>query len=346
MNKLFDSLAEQIKMVETLRKNIAEKMRSNKMTINGDELIMPVEKDNFSGKIAAIDGGLLAKELHGCDLVLTRAVAAIFDYENNKLVKHGYHPNSSPMPKVEGLANGLDLIDFNWHQNIARMKSEIGVAIETIEKFELDILALDGSIIPQMQDRPTESSVIKKEYNELLEMYKKLYKISDEKGCTLLSIVKDCRAKRVVEELKEICANTDEKKVLDMSNDTLFLQFLLKKGERTCCFPYAKKWTENNILKELQPWGQQIYIFYMQCAEMDRPMRIEMIGKNADEIAPKIYALSAINNKYAYPAVLIEADLRAALLPKEMERAYRSLFGRLGNVPSLMNLKRNTRPFR
>ena len=346
MDKLFDSLASQIKMVEELRKSSAEHIRTNKTRLNGAELIIPVEKGAFNGNIAAVDGGLLAKELHGCDLVLTRAVAAIFEYENNILKKHYYHPEPSPIPKLDGLANGLDIMDFNWYQSIARLKSEIGTAIETVEKFELDMLLLDGSILPQTQDRPAESSEIRREYLELLELYKKLYKKSTDKGCKLLSVIKDCRAKRIVEMLKAADLKVEEKKVLEMSNDTLFLQFLLKKGERTCVVPYSNNWIENSILKELAPWGQQINVFYMQCAEMDRPMRIEMIGSDTEEVASKLYSLSAINEKYAYPAVLIEADLRAALLPEEMGRAYRSLFGRLGNVPSLMNLKRNSRPFR
>ncbi len=345
MKKIFDRIAEQISMVENLRKKTAENVRKDELDIFGRKFIKKMNKKKVNGKVSAVDGGLLARELHGCDLVLVRSVSAVFEYENGKLRNYWYWPEPNPEPSLESMVNGLALIDFSWHQNIVRLKSEIKTATETIKKFEPKLMLLDGSLVPQIQDRPADTSVIRKEYDELIDMYKKMYKTAKDKNCMLASVIKDCRGKRIVEMLKQ-GLDGDEKKVLNLSNDTLFLQYLLKEGERTSAVLYSKDWAEHPILKDLQPWSSMIHIMYLQATEMDRPLRVEFLGDKEEEVADTVYSLSDINKRYAYPAVLIEADLRAALQPIEMERVYRSLFGRLGNIPTLMNLKRNSRPFR
>ena len=78
----------------------------------------------------------------------------------------------------------------------------------------------------------------------------------------------------------------------------------------------------------------------------DRPLRVEFLEgeKKYGEIIGVIASLSKINRNYAYPAVLIDADLRAAMDPLELERAKRSLSLFAG--PELLQLRRNSRPFR
>ncbi|MEM4272564.1 MAG: hypothetical protein QXH30_03150, partial [Candidatus Bilamarchaeaceae archaeon] len=85
---------------------------------------------------------------------------------------------------------------------------------------------------------------------------------------------------------------------------------------------------------------------YSKPVRGDRPIRIEFLNgqRPFGEVAEFISALSSINRSYAYPAILIDADLRAALYPEELERAVKSLSLFAG--PSLLNLRRNSRPFR
>ncbi|MBI5229117.1 hypothetical protein HY991_03330, partial [Candidatus Micrarchaeota archaeon] len=88
----------------------------------------------------------------------------------------------------------------------------------------------------------------------------------------------------------------------------------------------------------------------------DRPLRVDFLdtGKGSSEetveviqrVSSLIYSLSKLNKNYAHPAVLIEADLCAALNPEEIERTYNTLFSVLGPKSALFKLRRNIRPFR
>ena len=80
----------------------------------------------------------------------------------------------------------------------------------------------------------------------------------------------------------------------------------------------------------------------------DDGLRVEFVEGTCDPqvLASLVMSLSRINRRYAYPAVLIEADMRAAMDPMEMERAYRRLFMKAGGAQGVMKLRRDERPFR
>jgi hypothetical protein len=88
--------------------------------------------------------------------------------------------------------------------------------------------------------------------------------------------------------------------------------------------------------------------FYLKASEGDRPMRVEFVeGKRRfDEIASLVFSLSRISKNYAYPAILIEADMRAALDQAELDRVYGEIVAKTGLRSSLMKLRRDSRPFR
>ena len=65
-------------------------------------------------------------------------------------------------------------------------------------------------------------------------------------------------------------------------------------------------------------------------------------GDDVDAAASLLFSLSAISENFAYPAVLIEADMCAALDPREIEPLENSLHSLAGIRP----LRRNQRPFR
>jgi hypothetical protein len=88
------------------------------------------------------------------------------------------------------------------------------------------------------------------------------------------------------------------------------------------------------VLKDLEA---EIYFFYMRPLGDDTPIRVEFLTKEFDRVATIVQSLSKISRSYAYPAVLIEADLRAALNPIEMEKL---------DKLNLRPLRRNSRPFR
>jgi hypothetical protein len=158
-------------------------------------------------------------------------------------------------------------------------------------------------------------------------------------------VIKDSRSKRFIEIVSKRFQG--EPGFLHTS-DTNFLHFLLEAGERTCAFPYSSSPAKHQVLKDLGKWAEKILSFYLKPVEGDRPLRVEFLSgqKPFSEIAQLIYSISCLNKSYAYPAVLIEADLRAALGSEELERAYASLFAKIGRTSAILRLRRNSRPFR
>lgn len=297
-------------------------------------IAIPVKKTEINLQIAANDAGLLSKELHGVDILLGRAVAVKFYYEKNKLISVEYHPAS--FPKIEyDVKTGLDEREVLWHKSLFRLKLEIRNAISAIEKFLPQIFLLDGSITPLLSDRPSEDSQLGEDYKEVVSLYKKLYSLCERKNIALAGVIKDSRGKRFIEIVKG--------KIEENCADSVFLHYLLNEGERTFVFNYRE---ENTIIRDLSPWGRKVNIFYLKPSKNDRPLRIEFLPSkySFSEFASILYTLSSISSSYAYPAILIEADMRAALNPEEMESAEK-MFS-LYSGGSILPLRRNSRPFR
>ncbi len=346
---------QEIQKTEHLQLQLAEKLRKDNPELTFREaleskLINTASDQNVQGKISAIDGGLLAEELHSIDLVLVRAVAAIFEYENSKLKNHYYHPSAFPEYEIH-TPSALDTHETIWYRNIARLEREISIAIESLQKHSPTAIFLDGSIIPQVSDKPSKDSEVYIHYQNLLQLYSKLFSLAEEKNCILAGVIKDSRGKQFLNLLeKHLELNAEEKAVLKKSNDSAFLFNLLEEKERTFAFRYASI-TEHPILRDFREQAERIASFYLKAVKYDRPLRIDFLlpekgGKRIDEIASLIYALSKHNQQYAYPAILIEADLRAALDPKELEIVYNRIFSSVGMRSSIFKLRRNTRPFR
>ncbi|VVB98593.1 Uncharacterised protein [uncultured archaeon] len=149
-------------------------------------------------------------------------------------------------------------------------------------------------------------------------------------------MIKDSRSKRFVDIAKA---------AIDLhSSDTVFLNHLLKEGERTFAFRYTSDVKRHPITRDFGTEAEAVNAMYLKPVEGDRPLRVEFIGSDFSGIASLVYTLSKINRTYAYPSVLIEADLRAALDPLELERAQKSLAMQTGM--GMMPLRRNSRPFR
>jgi uncharacterized protein (UPF0335 family)/disulfide oxidoreductase YuzD len=339
-----------IAKLEEERKELAEKLRGSSIEIFPDALerglIHKIDKKEINAKIAAVDGGLLAQEFHGFDLVLSRAVAVIFEYENSSKKKHFYHPRAFPEPDVDALT-ALDTHEFTWHKGLFRLKKEIRTAIETIEKFKPDYLFIDGSIVPQISDKPSEDSLVRPLYNEVVSYYGELYEKSEKNDCQLVGIIKDSRGKRFIEIIEKSSSKLNTE-ILKKSNDSSFLHFLLNEGERTFTLNYASSAREHQVLKDLKDWGARVKILYMKPVSEDRPLRVEFLDvkKEVDEVASLVYSISKINKKYAYPAILIEADMRAAMDRLEIDRAYGNLLLKAGMRSSILKLRRDMRPFR
>jgi len=308
------------------------------------EIVHPVLGTPISGKIAAVDAGIAGEELHGFNLLLMRTVGAVFTYENSRVASHDYFPSALPALQYD-MRSGLDSHDVMWHKSLFRLKGELNCAADLMKKHRPAALLMDGSIAPLLSDKPSEESEIRPLYDEVVAGYKSLYETAWSGGCTLLGIIKDSRSKRFIEIAQKHSQNEPG---FSHTSDTNFLHFMLEAGERTCAFSYSSSPAKHQVLKDLGDWAGKILSFYIKPVKEDRPLRVEFLSgqKTFSEVASLSHSLSCAHKAYAYPAVLIEADLRAALDGDEFERAYGGLLSKLGRSASLMRLRRNSRPFR
>lgn len=308
-------------------------------------LIQKINSHKTNGLFCAIDGGIVCEEFHGLDVAISRSNASCFSYEDSKLVKAQYYPKSRPDFEICAHSS-LGQFEKMRFISLTRLKSELQCAINSLEEFSPNYLLLDGSIAPLMDDKPPEDSKLAPLYHELISIYKTLYSLCAQKNCALIGVTKDSRAKRLTD-IISVCVPSHSES-LSTCHDTVFLDHLLKKGERTTAFRYSGSPQKNPIFKDLGEFSQKILAFYLKPVEYDRPLRVEFLSNDLSfsQIADAISDLSAINPNYAYPAVLIEADLRAAIEPREVEQTFEHLASKIGHKQPILKLRRNSRPFR
>jgi len=342
-------IAAQIASTEKARAELAQRLRFNSGKIEYSEtlereLVHKVALVPVDGTIAAVDGGIVGEELHGFNFLLMRAVGALFTYKASKAVSHAYFPSSLP-PMQYDVRSGLDSHDVMLHNSLFRLKGELSLAAALIQKHSPACLMMDGSIAPLLSDKPSEESEMRPLYEEVLAAYQSLYESAWKANTTLVGVIKDSRSRRFIEIVQK---HSQGEPGFAHTSDTNFLYFMLDAGERTCAFTYSSASSKHPILKDLGQWSEKILSFYLKPVKDDRPLRVEFLSgqRTFSEIASLVHSLSCTHKSYAYPAILIEADLRAAMPPDEFERAYGSLFSRLGRSASLMRLRRNERPFR
>lgn len=334
------SAAKHIFEITSKTREEALKIRNSNILIKEaleKEIFKKVEKKEITGLVCAVDGGLLAQEMHGVDLIIGRGASVIFEYGNSKLKRTDYYPNAFPKPEYS-VQLGLDEQEINAFRNLFRLQIELDCAINTLKKFDPKILMMDGSLVPLTQDRPQEGSIIFDEYKKTISKYKELYSICEEKNCLLLGIIKDSRGRRFMDCIRGLTSIK--------SADTVFLNNLLNEKERSFVLKITKDPKKHMIMRDLDEWAEKIKLFYLKSVKNDRPMRVEFLSSTHtfDEVASVVYSLSAINESYAYPAILIEADLRAMLDLKEMERMQKTL--QMFSSKEILPLRRNNRPFR
>jgi hypothetical protein len=354
--QLMENFVKQIEEMENQRKKLSQVLRKIEKIEFGqeDKIISKVEKDELKEvKIAGIDGGLAKESFHGIDLILLKAIAVIFDFKEGKLKEVIYYPEPLPSPVPNIVFDPFSELEFELNSNMQRQMIEVETAIETIKKFKPDLLLLDGSVVPHYVQRPESSSLLFQIYQQMIEAYKKLFLAAEENQTILAGVIEDSRGTRFCEILNQSLANLPEireaKVLLEKTKDTNLLTYALNYGERTFAFPYSSEPEKHPVLKEFGETGKKIYSFYLKAAEFDRPIRVDFLASSeAKEIASKISSLLlAICNSstYAFPSVLIEADLRARLSEREIEEFGLDLKSRLGNLASMLDLRRKGRPF-
>ena len=324
-------IAEKVVQKEKDSRAVAEKLRKNSGLFQKIRL-----DDNNDFKVVGVDGGIVKKTLHGFDLVLARAVAVCFHCNKDRVSRVEYFPSRIPNPHAF-IFDNLQETDFTYSASTIRQTTEIGTAIESVEKFRPSLLLLDGSIVPHYADKPGKDSQVYKDYENLIGLYKNLYKACEKNNTLLACVVEDSRGTRFCETVKAFLPKDP------CLRDTSLLFWMLKKGERTKTFPYSENPKGHHVLVDFE--GYKINSFYIKTADMDRPIRIDFLGNDADRIASVVFSLSARHSSYGIPSVLIEADHAAKLSEEDAENFYNHIVSHTGILPSVFKLRRDTRPF-
>ncbi|MEW6748086.1 MAG: DNA double-strand break repair nuclease NurA [Candidatus Micrarchaeota archaeon] len=320
MREALSSLAEKIRKDQSALHESTRRIREER-----PELIAGTEMVGISLDVCAVDGGLLAYRLHGHDVVAVRSVAVDFVYGDSTLRSFDYHPSRSP-PISLFVESALDEHEANVFRSLIRLKSELSCALEAVERFSPKLMLMDGSLWTVPSDRPGRGSALGPLYGEVMGLYKKLFGECEREGVLLCGVIKDSRSRKLASSLGFSCS------------DTVLCSHMLEKGERIKAFPYF-----DEKQKEPEGYAERLMVSYIKPSEHDLPLRIEFLSMGDDEqqVASLISSLSSISESFAYPAVLIEADMRAVMDRAEGERLQADL-----RTLEMRPLRRNSRPFR
>ncbi|MEM3514227.1 MAG: DNA double-strand break repair nuclease NurA [Candidatus Hadarchaeum sp.] len=304
-------------------------------------------------RVCGVDGSLLYQQLHGFDLILVRALAAIFHYRGAVLEGVEYSPSELPPPKLIDVVEPLDSWEFQSLAGMERQLAEIETAAQVAERGGVESILLDGSIVPQYVERFPRSPILLEKYQNLIRAYTRLYQVCAEAGIVRAGAVKDSRGTRLVEILKAAFDKFNLEKedllILDKTRDTVLLNHVLGVGERTSAFTYVEK-PASYVLSDLGSWGARIYGFYIRTVPYDRPLRIEFlkgvenVAETADRVASLVYALSSYHEGFGLPSVIIEADACARLAEEELSWVRDIISARL-DPDFAPDLRRERKPF-
>jgi len=308
------------------------------------------KKSSFSGLIAGVDSGFVSKRMSFLDLVLIRTSGVIFNFKNSVLETAEYFPTINIMPEPILLKNGLEKDEEQQSVSLERLKKEVSLSIEIIKKYKPKYFFIDGSIVPQYQDKPRADSFLTSDYESIISLFEKLYLTAEDNSTTLISTIEDSRGNRFKQILSDYLISKNVAVNLSNSADSSLLDYFLLKGERTFSFSYTKNISQHPVLKDYSPeWSKSIYTFYVKPSEFDKPLRVEFVCKDpsklkeiSQQISSIVYNLSSLYKEYAYPSILIEADMRARLNERDINLVYEKLIDKLG--PKML-MRRNSRPF-
>ncbi|MBU0530644.1 MAG: DNA double-strand break repair nuclease NurA [Candidatus Aenigmatarchaeota archaeon] len=335
-------ISNEISETEKKRRHVSDYARSNL------DMVAETKPKKASGAIAAVDGGIVSKSLHGMDIVLVRSGGVCFTYEEGRIQSVIHKP--SRFPDYEAHVFGsMSESDWRMKANILRQKLEIERCLEMIEE-RPGMLLLDGSVVPHQAYKPNQDQKGCTElYEELIGRYRDLYKKSLEYGVRLVGVVEDSRSRTFCDMLKQVLSGKIDCSVLDMTRDTSLLFSMLKKGERTVLFSYSKDPANHPTLSNLPDYGKMIHSLYIKTAPHDRPLRLDFLSENplvdSQEISSVLLSISDHHSSYGIPAPIIEADNISKLSEKDVDDFYSQIKTMTGELPDIMRMRREQRPF-
>lgn len=337
------SLAERIRTSESRRERLAGFLREIAPSIR---LLEPIAAGVAPASVVAVDGGLSRKALHGFDCLLARAVAVRFRYENGAAVAVEHWPSRQPAPQPF-VAEAYAEQDWNCYTALVRQRLEAETATAAVQRFTPTLLLMDGLLFPHPADRPPAGSEVSAEYERAVRAWSALQAAAAAAGTVLAGVVEDSRSTRFCEHVRDRVLGgvshprvAEAQELLTRSRDTSLLALVMERGQRTLLFS-----------PEAQLPQAQLRSFYLKTAQWDRPLRVDFYPAEgeaeaqADRLAAWLLAVSGQHAGYGMPAPLIEADSAARLTDHEMDVFYAQLLASAGPLPSLLQLRRDERPF-
>jgi hypothetical protein len=329
---------------ESKKKKVAELLSAHKKELTAR--IAPCRENFCAG---GVDSGFVSKKLSFIDVVLLRCAGVVFDYSKGKVAKTTYLPGFFRFPVPFLIKNALEEDELRCSTSLIRLKEEVRLSKELIEKHKPDYFFVDGSVVPQYQDKPRAESLINEQYHSIVDEFESFYEVAIENDCVLIGAIEDSRGSRFKGILEERFVPKD---FLNGLQDSAVLDYFLEQGERTVSFSYTQNISNHAILKDFdRKWSEQVHGMYLKPSVFDHPLRIEFLSpKNlletrTEEVASVAFALSSLHREYAYPSVLIEADMRARLSPEEIDVVFNKISDRLSKNIKIRQ-RRGNRPFR
>ncbi|MDO8124782.1 MAG: DNA double-strand break repair nuclease NurA [Candidatus Hermodarchaeota archaeon] len=379
LDEALEKIVQQIQMLEEKRNSFASILRSERHKIDlltdlplaqryivDNHLARQVTPTELSGlRVCGVDGGLLKNTLRGVELVITRANATIFEYTPSNRVSAIYFPEKTTLPTVKAELTPISRREAELNASLERLKGELELAIRVQDHHPAELLLLDGSLRPHLNDRPSQQSIFSRKYGEIIELFEKLYTKSEETGTLLAGVVKDSRSQRFIHILGEILPHLitrhpelepmlhlDYRSVLQLSYDSDFFFRILDVGERSPILRLDNSNIENTLEGE-GPNQQEngLVCFYLRTAEYDYPLRVEVFTGSYDpksiieKIGAMLLPMSSDNEEFALPSVLIDADSQARLIERDLEFLLNQLTSRIGYPESVLKLRRERMPF-
>lgn len=340
-----DEFITSIREREERREEAGQSLSDADLELDGRVLLQDAEPASLDGlTIAGVDGGFARKEYHGYDALLLRAVAALFTYDEDGLETSRYLPEGDRRPDYAFPAVRANRREVEVSTQLLRLRKEVAQARAAVEE-GADMVLLDGSVVPQYTDKPSQDDPMRQEYDDLIDLYQELFELAEENGAIVAGVIEDSRSSAFCERIGDLLDRfpTDAK-------DTNVLEYALEYGERTCHLDYAEEYEKHQILRDLGEYGDAIYNFYMRTARNARPVRVDIIAPEdpagrADRVASLLLPLCSYSANYGIPSVIMDADQRAKIEGSEVERFESRVRAELGPVSGMEDLRRNQRPF-
>ncbi|MFW9935139.1 MAG: DNA double-strand break repair nuclease NurA [Candidatus Thorarchaeota archaeon] len=380
LDETIQKIADQIQVIEEKRNSFASIIRGERQRLNLHEniplaqqylcdaqLAQTVKPIDLTGlRVGGVDGGLLKKTLRGIELVITRACATIFEFTPSNRVSAIYFPEKSTPPTVKAELNPISWREAEVSASLERLRAELELAIRVQDHHPVELLLLDGSLMPHISDRPSNQSVFSAKYERITALFDELYEKTRETGTLLAGVVKDSRSQRFIKIFGEILPHLikqhaglksllqmDYRTILRTSYDTDFFFRTLDVGERS---PIMRLNGENfddshEVDAEAVLNNRKLVCIYLRTAQFDYPLRIEIFTGSFDpariveKVSSILLPMSSENEGFALPTVLIDADSQARLIERDLDFLFTQLANRIGYPQSLLKLRRERMPF-